>query len=49
MENSCTGYLEHPFKNKQIETEKDLLSLELAKWVIRSKNALGEEEGPSFL
>jgi hypothetical protein len=24
---ACIGYLEHPFKNKPFETEKELLSL----------------------
>jgi hypothetical protein len=24
---ACTGYLDHPFKNKPFETEKDLLPL----------------------
>jgi hypothetical protein len=28
MENTpCTGYVGHPFKNKPVETENDLLSL----------------------
>jgi hypothetical protein len=24
---SCNGYLDHPFKNRRIETEKEMLSL----------------------
>jgi metal-dependent amidase/aminoacylase/carboxypeptidase family protein len=24
---TCTGYLDHPFKNKHVQTEKDLHSL----------------------
>jgi hypothetical protein len=25
--NACTGYFDHPFKNKHVQTEKDLHSL----------------------